>query len=75
MDRNGDWEKIKKPYELFTEGKGNSFASASEYIKSQYGKDLGDDAVEVAPSPAKREESKTMTALSFSTFAKTAFAS
>jgi len=46
MDRNGDWEKIRKAYELFTEGKGNAFDSASEYIKSQYVQDLGDDAIE-----------------------------
>ena len=46
MDRNGDWGKTQKAYELFTEGKGNSFDSASEYIKSQNAKDLGDDAVE-----------------------------
>ena len=46
MDRNGDWEKTRKAYELFTEGKGNSFDSASEYIKSQYNQDLADDAVE-----------------------------
>ena len=46
MDRNGDWEKTRKAYELFTEGKGNSFYSASEYIKSQYDQDLNDDAVE-----------------------------
>jgi len=46
MDRNGDWEKTRKAYELFTEGEGNSFDSASEYIKSQYVQDLGDDALE-----------------------------
>ena len=46
MDRNGDWGKTQKAYELFTEGKGNSFDSASEYIKNQNAKDLGDDAVE-----------------------------
>ncbi|MEK7069735.1 MAG: 2,3-bisphosphoglycerate-independent phosphoglycerate mutase, partial [Patescibacteria group bacterium] len=38
--------KTQKAYELFTEGKGNSFTSASLYIKSQYAKDLGDEAVE-----------------------------
>ena len=42
MDRNGDWEKTRKAYELFTEGKGNSFDSSSVYIKSQYAKDLDD---------------------------------
>ena len=46
MDRNGDWEKTRKAYELFTEGKGNSFDSASEYIKDRYAQDLGDDAIE-----------------------------
>ena len=46
MDRGGDWGKIQKAYELFTEGKGNSFDSASEYIKSQYAKDLSDEAAE-----------------------------
>lgn len=46
MDRNGDWEKTQKTYELFTGGKGNNFDSASEYIKSQYAKDLDDDAIE-----------------------------
>ena len=46
MDRNGEWGKTQKAYELFTEGKGNSFDSASEYIKSRYAQDLGDDAVE-----------------------------
>ena len=50
MDRNGDWDKTRKAYELFTDGEGNYFDSASEYIKSQYAKDLGDDAVEAGAS-------------------------
>ncbi len=46
MDRNGDWGKIRKAYELFVEAKGNSFESSSEYLRSQYGKGLTDEAVE-----------------------------
>lgn len=53
MDRNGDWGKTQKTYELFTEGKGNSFESASEYIKNQNSKDLGDDAVEAGAISTK----------------------
>lgn len=53
MDRNGNWEKTKKAYALFTEGQGNSFNSASEYIKSQNGKDLGDDTVEAGAISTK----------------------
>ena len=68
MDRNGDWEKIKKAYELFTEGKGNSFASASEYIKSQYGKDLGDDAVEAGAVSGKEGRIKDNDSVIFFNF-------
>ncbi|MCK6462696.1 MAG: 2,3-bisphosphoglycerate-independent phosphoglycerate mutase [Candidatus Pacebacteria bacterium] len=46
MDRNGNWEKTKKTYELLTENAGNSFESASLYIQSQYEKGLTDDIVE-----------------------------
>ena len=46
MDRNGDWGKTKMAYDLFTEGKGVVFASASEYIKNQYGLGITDDIVE-----------------------------
>ena len=46
MDRSGDWDKTQKAYELFTEGKGNLFDSASEYIKSRYAQGLSDDTVD-----------------------------
>ncbi len=46
MDRNGDWDKTKKAYELFAGGKGNVFSSASDYIKNQYEIGLTDDVAE-----------------------------
>ena len=46
MDRNGDWEKTKKAYELFTDGRGVLFNSTSEYIKNQYDMGFTDDIIE-----------------------------
>lgn len=45
MDRNGNWEKTEKAYRLLTEGAGDPFASASEYISSGYSKNIFDDSV------------------------------
>lgn len=56
MDRNGDWEKTKKAYELFTEGRGNIFRSASEYIKNQYEIGLTDDSMEPGASYGDAKE-------------------
>lgn len=46
MDRNGDWNKTKKAYDLFTGFNGNVFSSASDYIKNQYEAGLTDDIIE-----------------------------
>jgi 2,3-bisphosphoglycerate-independent phosphoglycerate mutase len=48
MDRNGNWEKTEKAYNLLALGEGNEFASASSYIESQYQKEIFDDAIEPA---------------------------
>lgn len=48
MDRDNNWDRIEKAYNLFTKGKGNSFHIPSEYIKSQYGKDIFDATIEAA---------------------------
>ena len=68
MDRNGDWEKTRKAYELFTEGKGNSFDSSSVYIKSQYAKDLDDDAVEAGAISTKEGRVRDNDAVIFFNF-------
>ena len=68
MDRNGDWEKTRKAYELFTEGKGNSFDSSSVYIKSQYAKDLDDDAVKAGAISTKEGRVRDNDAVIFFNF-------
>ena len=68
MDRNGDWEKTRKAYEIFTEGKGNSFDSSSVYIKSQYAKDLDDDAVEAGAISTKEGRVRDNDAVIFFNF-------
>jgi len=45
MDRNGNWGKTEKAYNLFAKGEGNKFESASEHIRSQYELGNGDDSV------------------------------
>ena len=51
MDRDTNWGRTKKAYELFVDGKGEEFENASEYIKSQYQKGIFDETI----SPAKRK--------------------
>ncbi|MEK7130972.1 MAG: 2,3-bisphosphoglycerate-independent phosphoglycerate mutase [Patescibacteria group bacterium] len=58
MDRNSDWEKTKKAYELFTEGKCAIFNSVSEYIKSQYDLGLIDDIIEPGMSAVSEKEGR-----------------
>jgi len=48
MDRDGNWEKTGKAYNLLAMGEGNEFESASSYIESQYQKEIFDDAIEPA---------------------------
>ncbi len=48
MDRDNNWDRIEKAYNVFTEGNGNSFRVPSDYIKSQYDKDIFDAAIEAA---------------------------
>lgn len=45
MDRNGNWNKTEKTYNLFTKMDGGEFQSASEYIQSQYKSGNDDDIV------------------------------
>ncbi|MBI2023963.1 2,3-bisphosphoglycerate-independent phosphoglycerate mutase [Candidatus Giovannonibacteria bacterium] len=46
MDRDGDWLKIEKTYNLLARGEGNVFENASQYINSQYDKGLTDEFIE-----------------------------
>lgn len=48
MDRDNNWDRTQKAYNLFVNGEGNEFDSVSEYIKSQYQKEIFDPSVEPA---------------------------
>jgi 2,3-bisphosphoglycerate-independent phosphoglycerate mutase len=48
MNRDGNWGKTKKAYNLLAMGEGNEFESASSYIESQYQKEIFDDVIEPA---------------------------
>ena len=46
MDRDGDWEKIEKTYNLLVRGEGNKFQSVLEYLGEEYHKGLTDEFIE-----------------------------
>ena len=46
MDRDKRWERVKKAYDLLTQGKGDSFSSAGEAIESAYQNEKTDEFVE-----------------------------
>lgn len=48
MDRNGNWDRTEKAYNLFVLGEGEEFKSASEYINEEYKKDVFDASVKPA---------------------------
>ncbi|RJQ32818.1 2,3-bisphosphoglycerate-independent phosphoglycerate mutase [Candidatus Parcubacteria bacterium] len=56
MDRNGNWDRIQKAYNAFTNGEGNEFSTASEYVGGQYAKDLTDESIE--PGAISGEEGR-----------------
>ncbi len=45
MDRDKRWERIKLAYDMLLEGKGESFNSAEEAIKSSYNDDVTDEFI------------------------------
>lgn len=45
MDRDGHWDKIEKTYRLLTEGVGEKFKNASEFIKECYEKNITDEFI------------------------------
>ena len=46
MDRDKRWERVKKAYDLLTEGKGSQFSSAVEAVKSSYSNKITDEFIE-----------------------------
>jgi len=74
MDRDANWDRIAKAYNLFVNGEGSEFESASEYIASQYEKEIFDPNIEPAfaksrtGKPAKEGRIKNNDALIFFNF-------
>ncbi len=68
MDRDNNWDRIEKAYDVFTEGKGNSFRIPSEYIKSQYNKDIFDATIEPAAIEGREGRIKDNDAVIFYNF-------
>ncbi|OGF82431.1 phosphoglycerate mutase (2,3-diphosphoglycerate-independent) [Candidatus Giovannonibacteria bacterium RIFCSPLOWO2_01_FULL_46_13] len=56
MDRDNDWDKIGKTYNLFVKGEGNKFESASKYLDEEYKKEITDEFIE--PGYDGSEESR-----------------
>ncbi|MBU2109677.1 2,3-bisphosphoglycerate-independent phosphoglycerate mutase [Patescibacteria group bacterium] len=52
MDRDNNWDKTEKTYNLFVKGEGNKFQSPSSYIESQYQKEIFDQEIEPAYAEA-----------------------
>ncbi len=51
MDRDNNWSRTEKVYNLFVRGAGNKFQNISSYIESQYQKEIFDQ--EIAPACAE----------------------
>ena len=46
MDRNENWEKTEKAYDLFVGGAGEEFEAAADHIKNNYQREISDESVE-----------------------------
>jgi 2,3-bisphosphoglycerate-independent phosphoglycerate mutase len=48
MDRNNNWDRIKKAYDLLTKGAGEKIKDPLAYLQSSYAKDIFDEYLEPA---------------------------
>ncbi len=55
MDRDGNWGRTETAYNLFVEGKGAKFKSASVYIDESYANGITDESIEPACFQAESE--------------------
>lgn len=46
MDRDKRWERVKKAYDLLSQGEGKSYATSLEAIQAAYGKGITDEFIE-----------------------------
>ncbi len=48
MDRNNNWERVKKAYDLLTKGAGEKIQDPEAYLKNSYAKNIFDEYLEPA---------------------------
>lgn len=48
MDRNNNWDRVKKSYDAMVKGEGAKITSAADYIKDSYSKEVYDEYMEPA---------------------------
>lgn len=58
MDRDGKWDRTQKAYNLFTNGEGEPFVSASAHINTCYQQDIFDQSIVPAFNPEIKNESR-----------------
>jgi len=68
MDRDKRWERVKKAYDLLTNGKGEQFDSTAEAIKNSYSNNITDEFIEPSViSDGKIEEGDVVICFNFRT--------
>lgn len=58
MDRDGNWDRTEKAYDLFVKGGGEEFETASSCIEENYKKEIFDEAVPAAFAKATASQSR-----------------
>ncbi|PIR73822.1 MAG: 2,3-bisphosphoglycerate-independent phosphoglycerate mutase [Candidatus Moranbacteria bacterium CG10_big_fil_rev_8_21_14_0_10_35_21] len=48
MDRNNNWDRTQKAYNLLTQGKGETITSPADYLRASYKKEIFDEHIEPA---------------------------
>ena len=61
MDRDKRWERIKKGYDLLTQGKGEAFATAEKAIETSYANNITDEFIN--PSVIVGEDGNPLTTI------------
>jgi 2,3-bisphosphoglycerate-independent phosphoglycerate mutase len=56
MDRDANWDRTEKAFNLFVKGEGEAFETASSYIKENYQKEIFDEMI--GPGFLKNSESR-----------------
>lgn len=58
MDRDGNWDRTERAYNLFVKSGGEEFETASSYIEESYKKEIFDEAIGAAHTDASVSQSR-----------------